>query len=271
MSAKKKYMPLPFLSNHVKLIDTHCHLDMSAYDDDLELVIARAVEASVHRIITVGIDLDSSRRAIALAEKWQMVKATIGVHPHNAASVGDGDYQEFIKLAAHPEVVAYGEIGLDYVKNYAPVPLQQEHFNRQLKLAGDLQLPVIIHDREAHQDTMAALLKAAPFPAGGVMHCFSGNAKLAAKVVEMGFYLSIPGVVTFNKAASLQEVVRQTPLTSMVLETDGPFLAPVPNRGKRNEPAFILYTAQKVAELKGVSLDEVAFQTTTNVCTLFDL
>jgi TatD DNase family protein len=234
-------------------------------------VLVRAREAGVTRIISVGIDLASSRRAIALAEQHEGVYATVGVHPHNVGELSEDDYAELRSLCSHAKVVAYGEIGLDYVKNYAPVSVQKEHFARQVALARELRLPLVIHDREAHEEIMALLEVAAPFPAGGVMHCFSGDAAFAERVLALGFHISIPGVVTFAKAEMLQEAVRGIPLGSLLLETDGPFLAPVPRRGKRNEPCLLLFTAQKVAELKGVSLEEVARQTTMNAVRLFGL
>jgi len=268
---KKTERPLPVLGNGAALIDTHCHLDMSAYEADFEAVLVRALAAGVTRIISVGIDLETSRRAIALAEQRQGIYATVGVHPHNVAELTEGDYGELQTLCRHAKVVAYGEIGLDYVKNYAPIALQKEHFGRQVALAKELQLPLVVHDREAHDDIMEILEAAGPFPAGGVMHCFSGDAAFARRVLALGFYISIPGVVTFAKAEMLHEAVREIPLGALVLETDGPFLAPVPKRGKRNEPQLLLFTAQKVAELKGVSLEEVARQTTMNAVRLFGL
>ena len=270
-TTQKKEIPLPALGHGAMLIDTHCHLDMSAYEADFEALLARASAAGVTRIISVGIDLVSSRRAIGLAEQHQGVYATVGVHPHNVAELSEEVYAELQGLCRHPKVVAYGEIGLDYVKNYAPVSLQKEHFARQVALAKKLQLPLVVHDREAHDDIMEMLEAAGPFPAGGVMHCFSGDAPFARRVLALGFHISIPGVVTFAKAGMLQEAVREIPLGSLVLETDGPFLAPVPKRGKRNEPQLMLFTAQKVAELKGISLEEVARQTTINAVRLFSL
>jgi TatD DNase family protein len=267
----KKEIPLPVLGHGTKLIDTHCHLDMSAYEADFEAVLARALAAGVTRIISVGIDLESSRSAIALAEQHEGIHATVGVHPHNVAGLSEADYAELRDLCRHPKVVAYGEIGLDYVKNYAPVALQKEHFARQVALAKKLQLPLVVHDREAHDDIMEILEAAGPFPSGGVMHCFSGDAAFARRVLALGFYISISGVVTFAKAEMLHEAVREIPLGSLVLETDGPFLAPVPKRGRRNEPQLMLFTAQKVAELKGVSLEEVARQATINAVHLFGL
>ena len=268
---RKIEMPLPILGNEAKLIDTHCHLDMSAYEADFEAVLARALAAGVSRIISVGIDLASSRRAISLAERHQGLYATVGVHPQDVADLGEADYAELQTLCRHAKVVAYGEIGLDYVKNFCPVALQKAHFARQIALAKELQLPLVVHDREAHADIMEILEAAGPFPAGGVMHCFSGDAAFARRVLALGFHISIPGVVTFAKAEMLHDAVREIPLGSLVLETDGPFLAPAPYRGKRNEPRLMLYTAQKVAELKGVSLEEVARQTSVNAVRLFGL
>ncbi len=270
-TTQKTEMPLPVPGNGAVLIDTHCHLDMSAYQADCEAVLARALAAGVTRVISVGIDLASSRRAIALAEHYEGVYATVGVHPHNVAELSEGDYAELQGLCRHPKVVAYGEVGLDYVKNFCPVALQKEHFGRQVALAGELQLPLVIHDREAHGEIIEMLESAGPFLAGGVMHCFSGDGAFARRVLALGFHISIPGVVTFAKAEMLQEAVREIPLGSLVLETDGPFLAPAPRRGKRNEPCLLVYTAQKVAELKGISLDEVARQTTMNAVRLFGL
>lgn len=268
---KKTENLLPVLGNGAVLIDTHCHLDMSTYEVDFDAVLARALAAGVTRIVSVGIDLESSRRAIGLAKQHEGLYATVGVHPHNVAELTEDDYEELRTLCRQPKVVAYGEIGLDYVKNYAPVSLQKEHFARQVALARELELPLVVHDREAHDDIMEMLESAGPFPAGGVMHCFSGDVVFARRVLALGFHISIPGVVTFAKAEMLQEAVREIPLNSLVLETDGPFLSPVPRRGKRNEPQLMLYTAQKVAELKGLSLDEVARQTTINAGRLFGL
>jgi TatD DNase family protein len=267
----KKETEPPLLPQDVALVDTHCHLDMDEYGRDVENVLAAAKEAGVKTVLTIGIDLASSRRAVALAAGHEGVFAAVGVHPHNVGSVRPADYEEIMVLAAHPKVVAYGEIGMDLVKEYAPAELQLEHFRLQLRLARKAALPVIIHDREAHAEIMAVLREEAPFPAGGVMHCFSGNPDLAREATEMGFFISVPGVVTFGKAAMLREVVREIPLAWLLLETDGPFLAPEPRRGKRNEPALLLYTAQKVAEIKGVDLAEVARQTTGNAQRLFGL
>lgn len=267
--SKKKNIELPSLAPGLSVVDTHCHLDMEAYDIDREEVIAEARVAGVGKIISIGIDLKSSQRAVKLAERHQNIFATVGVHPHNVAETQESHYEKIMALAGHPKVVAYGEIGLDYAKKYAPENQQRDHFQRQVKMAKELNLPLVIHDREAHDEIMALLKESAPFPAGGVMHCFSGDRELADKVLALGFYISIPGVVTFNKADSLKEVVIHAPISSLLLETDAPYLAPVPRRGKRNLPAYVLHTAQKIAELKEIPLAEVARQTTKNAEKLF--
>lgn len=206
-----------------------------------------------------------------LAQKHKQVSATIGIHPHDVKNTTDEDYeflkQLFLKHSKH--IVGYGEIGLDYVKNYSPADKQQYHFAKQLKLASRLGLPVIIHNRNAETDTIGILKEAVPLSQGGIMHCFSGDYTFAKQVLDLGLLISIPGVVTFKNATILQEVVRKIPLTSLVVETDGPFLAPHPHRGKRNEPSLMLHTASKIAEIKNISIEEVARQTSLNGEKLF--
>lgn len=271
MSSHSKIVPVPALPAGAVLIDTHCHLDMEAYGADLEVVLERAAAAGVTRIVTVGIDAASSRRAVALAERFPGVYATVGIHPHHSGELTETDLDTLKAIAGHPKVVAWGEVGMDLVKNYAPVAVQREQFVRQVALARDLNLPLVVHDRGAHAEVMETLRSFAPFPRGGVMHCFSGDVELARQVLDLGFFLSIPGVVTFGNAETLREVVRYVPLSQMLLETDGPYLAPQPRRGRRNEPFYLLYTAQKVAEVKGVSLAEVARETTAAACRVFRL
>ena len=268
----KQSFPLPSLSKHAELVDTHCHLDMPPYRADLDEVIRSAAAQGIRRILTIGIDEDSSRAAVALAERYPgHLFATIGFHPHDARDVSHDALRSLAELASRSAVVGYGEIGLDYVKNYAPREVQRRVFIDQLHLAKDLDLPIVIHDREAHDDVYSLLKEHGPFPKGGVMHCFSGDRYLAEAMIDLGFYISIPGVVTFANAHTLHEVVRVADIDRLLLETDGPYLAPVPFRGKRNEPRFILYTAQKVAALKNLSLEEVARATTANAIRLFSL
>ena len=269
MARKKKKPPLPELSPGNGVIDTHCHLDMLSGEKELGTIICSANGAGVKQIITVGIDLQSSQKAVQYAEQYPGVYATIGVHPHNVASITDPYLEQLIKLAEHPKVVAYGEIGLDFVKMYAPKETQLEQYEKQVRLAKDLGLPLVIHDREAHDDIIHILKKFSPFPAGGVMHCFSGDLQYAEEVLALGFYISIPGVVTFNKTYELQKVVQHIPLASILIETDAPFLAPAPMRGRKNKPDYLLYTAQKIAELKETSLDTVARITSENAAKLF--
>lgn len=265
--------PFPALTEDASLVDTHCHLDMDEYAADLDDVIDRARHQKVDRIITIGIDLESSKKAIALARKYPGISASVGVHPHNLPAATDNCYADILGLVRENRdvVVGYGEIGLDYVKNYHPPELQRRHFRLQLDMARTAALPVIIHDREAHDDILRILDDSGPLPAGGVMHCFSGDYRLASTLIDRGLRISIPGVVTFKNAASLQEVARKVPLSSLLLETDGPFLAPHPWRGKRNEPSYVLYTAARVAELRGISLSSLARATSENAAALFGL
>jgi TatD DNase family protein len=266
-----KSLSLPELAPGCWLVDTHCHLDMAAYQADLDEVISSARACGVTRIITIGIDAASSRRAVELAAQHEGVYAAVGIHPHAAAEADAEAYQQLRELAAQPKVVGFGEIGLDYAKQYAPVETQLRAFAEQLDLAKELNLPVIIHDRDAHEDTLRLLKEKGPLPRQGVMHCFSGDSGLAHQVLELGFCLSIPGIVTFPKAEQLRQVVRELPLERLLLETDSPFLAPAPFRGKRNRPEYLLRTAAAVAELKGVTLSEVARQTSDNAERLFKM
>lgn len=269
---KKTKPPIPTVADGSFFIDSHCHLDMSHYKDDLDNVLAQAKKHGVHSIVTIGIDEQSSVEAVQLAKKYSMVKATVGVHPHDVEHIDDQIYTRLQKLVSNnlDHVVGYGEIGLDYAKQYAEPAIQKKAFAKQLDLAKSLELPVIIHDREAHDDTLAILQQAGPFPNGGIMHCFSGDVHFAEQIIELGFLISIPGVVTFKNGKDLQAVASTVPLQSLILETDGPFLAPVPWRGKRNESSFLPYTAAKVAELKGICIEEVADQTSKNVQKLFN-
>jgi len=263
---KTKEIEPPQLSDSVHFVDTHCHLNMTAYSEDLEEVLLRAAANNVHRIVTIGIDLASSREAVSLAQRYRQLSATIGVHPHDVDRLKDEDYRQLERLCADhsKHIVGFGEIGLDYVKQHSPPDKQRTHFKRQLDLAHALKLPIVVHNREANEDTIKILQQAKSLDHGGIMHCFSGDMEFARKVMDLGMLISIPGIVTFKNAAALHEVARRIPLTAMVLETDGPFLAPHPFRGKRNEPAYLCYTAQKIAELRDIDIEQVGRQTTAN-------
>ncbi|WP_446008557.1 TatD family hydrolase [Candidatus Electrothrix sp.] len=267
---KKKIQP-PALSPGYGLIDSHCHLDMENGQDDIDNLIDSARQCQVDTIITIGIDLASSQQAVELAHTYPGVYASVGIHPHSAEDGDDAVYQQLQELSTLEKVVAYGEIGLDYAKQYAPVERQRKEFARQLSLAKELDLPIIIHDRDAHEDTLHILKEQGPFPAGGVMHCFSGDMAFAHQVLDLGLFISIPGIVTFKNASDLQQVAQEIPLDHMLLETDGPFLTPVPFRGKRNRPEYLLYTAAKIAELREISIEEIARQTSLNTKKLFSL
>ncbi len=262
---------LPRLSHSSQFIDTHCHLDMLAYQDDLGKVLEKAFANHIERIITIGIDLASSRDAVTLARSYKQVSATIGIHPHDVDNLTSSHYIELEQLyiSYSDHIVGFGEIGLDYVKQHSDPSKQREHFKRQLDLAHALKLPVVVHNRDANNDTLKLLRESKPLDYGGIMHCFSGDVAFAHKVLDLGMLISIPGIVTFKNAVMLQEVAREIPLDSMVLETDGPFLAPQPFRGKRNEPSYLLYTAKKIAELREIDIEKVSRQTTANAENLF--
>ncbi|MGA2525291.1 MAG: TatD family hydrolase [Smithellaceae bacterium] len=251
------------------LIDSHAHLEMKEFDHDREKVVERARQAGVDFVITVGTNLTLSRKAVELAERHENIYATVGIHPHDVVNTDNKTFDTLLELAHRKKVVAYGEIGLDFFRNISPQEKQLDLFGRQLELAKELQLPVIIHDRDAHEQTLK-MVKASSIRCG-VFHCFSGDYNMARQCIDLGFYISVPGVVTFDKAKTIQDVVRHIPLSSLLLETDAPYLAPIPHRGKRNEPSFIIHTAKKVAELKGVSLEEVAQATTKNAKSLFHI
>lgn len=268
---KKSPPPLPRLEPASYLIDSHCHLDMNAYQEDLDSVLKRAVDNQVHGIVTIGTDLSSSLVAVNLARKHSMLRAAIGVHPHDAEDVKQDDLSKLAFLAEkHKDVVVgYGEIGLDYAKKYSEPEVQRTVFRQQLRLAKELNLPIIIHDRDAHQDCLKIIKEEGPFDHGGIMHCFSGNLDFASKVIDCNLLISIPGIVTYKNARDLREVASQIPMDKMLLETDGPFLAPVPYRGKRNEPVYTLFIAEAIAKMRSTSLKTIADRTSANACRLF--
>jgi TatD DNase family protein len=250
------------------LIDTHCHVYSDQFDSDRPATLERAGAAGVARMIAIGYDLPSSRAALALAQESPLVWASAGIQPHYAQTTGEAVLAELRRMLAHPRVVALGEIGLDYYHDRAPHDLQEALFRRQLALARELDLPVVIHSRDAREDTVRILQDAARGQPG-VMHSFSGDWEYAEACLEVGFYLSFSGPLTFKKAAELHEVARRAPLDRILIETDAPYLTPHPFRGKRNEPAYVRYVAAALADLRGLSLDQVAAATTANAERLF--
>jgi TatD DNase family protein len=252
------------------LVDTHAHLDSKRFAGDREAVITRALEAGVGAIVTVGADMASSRAAVGLAQQHPNVYATVGVHPHDARDVEPDDLAELARLGSEPVVVAIGEIGLDFYRNLSPPERQREAFIAQLDLARQAAKPVVIHDRDAHREVMS-ILKDKADGLKGVLHCFSGDLALAREALEMGWFVSLAGPVTFRNARKLQELARRLPLDGLLVETDCPFLAPHPYRGKRNEPAYVRLVAEKISALKELPLQEVAAATTRNASQLFGL
>jgi TatD DNase family protein len=239
--------------------------------DDPEAALARAREAGVERVVTIGIDLATSRRAAELAAGHAGVDFTVGVHPHDAAVAGDEDWRALQALARERGAVAWGECGLDYYRDRAPRDAQQKAFARQIELALELGLPLVVHSREAHQDVLAMLREQDAGRVGGVVHCFSGDWPLARRVLELGFRLGVDGPVTYPKSHALREVCARAPLDSLLLETDCPFLAPQPVRGRTNEPAFLPYICQGVAQAAGVAPEEAARATTAAARAAFGL
>ena len=253
------------------LIDTHCHLDHPRFDDDRADVITRAQAAGLHHMITIGCDLKSSRRALDLAKTHSALYATVGIHPHDAQEAKP-DHDEALKsLSAHPKCVAIGECGLDFYYDNSPRAEQEDVFRRQIRLAHEVALPLVIHVRDAWERFFAILDEEGVPERGGVVHCFTGSQDNANESLKRGLHLSIPGVLTFKNPGDLPEVVKTMPADRFFVETDSPFLAPIPHRGKRNEPSFVVAVAEKVAELRGTTYETIAEQTTANANAFFRL
>lgn len=252
------------------LVDTHAHLQWASFDKDREEVIDRARKVGVECIVNIGFDVDGSREAVRLAEKHKGVYATVGIHPHNASQLDQNVLNVLRKLCENPKVVAIGEIGLDYYRNLSPREAQKKAFEAQLFLAEEQGLPVVIHDREAHADTLEKLSKFTQ-KINGIMHCFSGSTKMAEQSIKSGFYISFAGPVTFPNSHKLHEIAKSSDLNKILLETDSPWLAPQDMRGKRNEPAFLPLIAKKIADLRGISVHELAEATTKNAKEIFQL
>lgn len=249
----------------MQLIDTHAHLDFSDFDEDRKKVLERAQESGIERILNIGTDIGTSRKSIVLSQKWDIVYAAVGIHPHNADDVAPDKAVSILQdLAKADRVKAIGEIGLDYHYDNSPRKEQKKIFRELLKMAGEIGLPPIIHSRDSTTDMMAILKDNASRETGGIMHCFAGDYEMAKQVMEMGFYIAVGGIITFNSAHKLRETISRIPLERLLIETDCPYLSPVPFRGKRNEPSYVLKVAEKVAEIKNIDLKKVAQQTTSN-------
>lgn len=264
---------LPEISpvSSVPLVDSHCHLTDERLKPDLNTLLMHAATAGVVSLVNIGTTLCESKEVIQQAEAYQGVYATVGVHPHEVASEGVPQVEEIYHLAAHPKVIGLGETGLDYYYEHTDRAQQRDSLVSHIIAAHSLDLPLIIHSRDGEEDLLKILIDNQKFllDMPGVIHCFSGSAFFAEEALKLGFYISLSGIITFKKSTDLQEIVKMIPLDKLLIETDAPYLAPVPKRGKPNEPAYVYYTAQKLAELKGVSLEEVGKITTQNFFTLF--
>ncbi len=257
------------------LIDTHVHLDDPRYDTDRDAVFQRAEEAGVDTFVTIGCDLSTSTAAVKLAAERDNVYATVGVHPHEVKRIEPHWYSELTQLAQRPKVVAFGEIGLDYHYDHSPREIQRERFREQIAVARSLHLPLVIHTREAQEDTLTILREEQAQEVGGVIHCFSEDSGLAEGALKLGFHLSFSGIITFRNAGPLRDIIRTVPDDRLLIETDAPYLTPVPFRGKRNESAYVRFVAQQIAEIKhGDSpngLERIAHLTTNNAQRLFKI
>lgn len=253
------------------LFDTHAHLNAEQFEEDLEEVIERAQEVGVSNIVVVGFDRPTITRAMELVEKYEFIYASIGWHPVDAIDMTMDDLAWIEELLAHPKVVALGEIGLDYYWDKSPQDIQKEVFRKQIRLAKKVNLPIVIHNREATADIVTILKEEDAKEVGGIMHCFSGSVEVAKECVKMNFYISLGGPVTFKNAKKPKEVAQEIPLEKLLIETDCPYLAPHPFRGKRNEPSYVKLVAEQIAELKGISYEEVAKKTTENAKKLFGI
>jgi len=259
------------------LVDSHCHIDGEQFDADRDEVVERAREAGVEIMLNVGTGdphSDDFRRAVAVAEKYDNVYASVGVHPHDAKLYDDAAEQHLIDLIrSSGNVIAWGEIGLDFYYDHSPRDVQMEVFRRQIKKARELNVPIIIHSRDADDETVEILTEECGIDdfRGGIMHCFGGTPEMAEKLMSLGFLISFAGNVTFKKAENLRDAARVVPLDKLLVETDCPFLTPVPFRGKRNEPAYVEHTARFLAEFYGIEFEELADQTTENFLSFFGI
>jgi TatD DNase family protein len=251
------------------LIDSHAHIHFKDFEGQIDDVLARAREAGVGALINVGTDLASSREVVSLAEKYPQIFAVVGVHPHDVAKMGEGDLAALAELARHPKVVAIGEVGLDYYYEHSPREVQQGRLADFIRLAREAGKPLVMHCRDAFEDCFRIFDAEGAWKVGGVFHCFTGNKEQAAVIAQQGFYVSFSGIVTFKKSTALQEAAKAAPADKILIETDCPFLAPEPHRGKRNEPAYVRLVARKLAELRGSSEAEIETLTARNTREIF--
>jgi TatD DNase family protein len=256
----------------MRLFDTHCHLDEEAFVGDVEQVVARTLDEGLVGLATIGITADTSRAAVDLANRFPHVHAVVGIQPNYVAESNEADWETILELVCDPQVVAVGETGLDRYWDYSPIEDQAEMFRRHMQLAREHELPFVVHCREAEALVVAELEREAGHgPLNGIMHSFAGDTATAARCVELGMHISLAGMLTFKKNDELRAAAAEVPLERLLVETDAPYLAPIPFRGKRNEPAWVRYTAECLAEVKGISFEELAEATTENALRVFGL
>ncbi len=249
-------------------IDSHAHIQLSQFNQDREAVLTRAEKADVSNILVIGFDMETSLGAVELAEKHTHIYATVGMHPHDAKDLTPDVLKTFRELAEHPKVIALGEMGLDYYRNLSPRPVQKEAFKQQLDLAEELQMPIVIHNRDAYMDILP-ILEARQGRVRGVLHCFTGDVELMQRSLAIGFHIGIGGIVTYPSAKDIRAVAREVPEDRLLIETDCPWLAPQFRRGKRNEPAYVRAVAEKIAELRDTSIETIGKITTENFKNVF--
>ena len=250
------------------LIDSHAHLQLSQFNHDRDAVLKRARDASVSRILVIGFDMETSLGAVELAEEHTHIYATVGMHPHDAKDLTLDTLKTFRELAVHPKVIALGEMGLDYYRNLSPRPVQKKAFEKQLDLAEEMQMPIVIHNRDAYMDILP-ILEARQGKIQGVLHCFTGDVELMHRSLAIGFHIGIGGIVTYPNAKDVQAVAQEVPADKLLIETDCPWLTPQFRRGKRNESAYVRAVAEKIAELRGTSVETIGGTTTRNFQKLF--
>lgn len=253
------------------LIDSHAHLDDKRFDKDRDEIIKNLKNNDVSIVINPGADLASSIKAVDLAQEYENIYAAVGIHPHDAKTMDDDTIEVLKSLLKKDKVIAVGEIGLDYHYDFSPRDIQRKWFREQIKLAKEFNLPIIVHDREAHKDVYDILKEEQDGTLRGVLHCFSGSVEMAKEYIKMGFYISFAGPVTFKNAKTPKETVKSIDINRILIETDSPYLTPHPHRGKRNEPLYVRYVAAMIAELKGLTIEEVARITAENTKRLFGI
>lgn len=253
------------------LFDTHAHLDDEKFDDDREEVIKKCIDSGIGNILNASADPKDIERIIELTKKYDFIYASVGVHPHHAEEIDEKLIEKLYDFCKVEKVVAVGEIGLDYYYDYSPKDIQRKWFARQISMAKDAGLPIIVHNRDAHEDTLKILRSEKAQSCGGVLHCFTGSVEMAEQLIKMGFYISIAGPVTFKNAKKLIDVVKMLPEDRILIETDCPYLTPEPNRGKRNDSSNVRYTAEKIAQIRGIDYEHIEKITTANAKRLFKI